>query len=279
MPARVALALQADGWYVRSAITWCKSATMPESVQDRPTSATEQIYLLAKRERYYFDSVAIAEPTVSLTPSGNGYRRPERLSFADDDDSRESDLPWQPTTTRNSRNYWLLGPEPFAEAHFATFPTEIPRRAILAGTSERGCCPRCGAPWVRVVEREFVPQTDVSPEKLASRTKALMAQTQDADQRYVAQASWNGTPRGSYRVRTAAWRPSCACPDHEPIPCTVLDPCGGSGTTGLVADQLGRHAILCELNADYGDMARRRIQNAAPLFTNTTLETIKTKKE
>jgi hypothetical protein len=55
--------------------------------------------------------------------------------------------------TRNQRNFWLLGPEPYAEAHFATFPTEIPRRAILAGTSAHGACPTCGAPWERVVER------------------------------------------------------------------------------------------------------------------------------
>ena len=61
MPARLALALQADGWWVRSAIVWAKPNPMPESVTDRPTSAYEMVYLLTKSERYYYDADAVRE--------------------------------------------------------------------------------------------------------------------------------------------------------------------------------------------------------------------------
>ena len=67
---------------------------------------------------------------------------------------------------------------------------------------------------------------------------------------------------GGTSCETTGWRPTCACDAGEPVPCTVLDPFGGSGTTGLVADQLGRNAILVELNPHYAEMARRRIDGA-----------------
>lgn len=134
VPWRVAFALQADGWILRSAITWCKRSPMPEPVTDRPTSATEQIFLFAKRARYYYNAVAAAEPAVSTAPSGNGYARAEQLTKGGPGQAH----PWQPTETRNARNYWLLSSEPYPDAHFAVFPTEIPRRAILAGSPEGG---------------------------------------------------------------------------------------------------------------------------------------------
>ena len=140
------------GWWLRSAVTWCKRAPMPESVEDRPTSATEQIFMLSKSAAYFYDRFGFTEPSVADHPSGNGYRRDEQLSRG----GPGQDASWQPQATRNMRNYWVLGPEPYPAAHFAVFPSEIPRRAILLGTSERGVCAACGAPWGRVVERASV---------------------------------------------------------------------------------------------------------------------------
>jgi hypothetical protein len=138
----------------------------------------------------------------------------------------------------------------FPEAHFATFPTEIPRRAILAGTSERGCCPACGAPWERVTERQFVKH----PNGLGNGTETKDLQTH---QRGTTSSFRTG---GSNVAHTTGWRQTCACPPADPIPCTVLDPFGGSGTTVAVAVGLGRHGIGIELNQDYIILAEKRIR-------------------
>lgn len=226
IPWMVAFALRADGWYLRSEITWCKRAPMPESVTDRPTSATEKLFLLAKSPRYFYDHIAIRQPSVSDHPSGNGFRRDERLSYANGDGtSRGQDEPWQPTATRNLWNYWLLGPEPSSIAHFATFPTKLVEPCILAGTSERGCCPECGKPWERVLGGYY--------------------------QEYL-----------SAPQETVGWQPSCKH-DHEPIPCTVLDCFGGAGTTALVSRQLNRKSVYIDLNPEYADMAIRRLEGQA----------------
>jgi hypothetical protein len=155
---------------------------------------------------------------------------------------------------RNQRDVWTLSPEPYPEAHFATFPTEIPRRAILAGTSARGVCPVCGAPWVRVVEREFVPQADI---KDAGNLAKAGKKGVDASN------GWGETPRGATAVTTTGWRPTC---DHdaEPAPAVVLDPFMGSGTTLAVARSLGRDGVGIELNPDYVELARRRIYAETP---------------
>lgn len=135
VPARAALALQADGWYLRSDITWVKPNPMPESVTDRPTSAHEHVFMFSKSERYFYDSSAIAEPSVSDHKSGNGFKRDSRLSYQDDNGPRGNDEQWDKLGgTRNARNVWTITPQPFKEAHFATFPPALAERCILAGS-------------------------------------------------------------------------------------------------------------------------------------------------
>ncbi len=97
IPARLAIALQEDGWYLRSDIVWAKPAPMPESVEDRPTRSHEFIYLLTKSEKYWYDHEAIKEETVCGHPSGNGYKRDSRLTYQDGDGPRGSDEPWRPS--------------------------------------------------------------------------------------------------------------------------------------------------------------------------------------
>lgn len=135
IPWILAFALRADGWYLRSEIIWHKPNCMPESVTDRPTSAHEHVFLLAKSERYYYDAQAIAEPSVSMHPSGNGFKRDARLSYLNPNGtSRGNENQWQVTSTRNKRNVWTVNTHPYAEAHFATMPPKLIEPCILAGS-------------------------------------------------------------------------------------------------------------------------------------------------
>ncbi|MCY3542447.1 MAG: site-specific DNA-methyltransferase [Chloroflexi bacterium] len=99
LPWRVAFALQEDGWILRSNITWVKKAPMPESVKNRPSNATEEVFLFSKTARYYYDNQAVREETGA-----------------------------------NLRNYWVLGPDASGKPHPATFPRELSRRCILLGS-------------------------------------------------------------------------------------------------------------------------------------------------
>jgi DNA modification methylase len=275
IPARVALALQADGWYLRGEITWAKKAPMPESVTDRPTAATERIYLLAKEERYFYDNVAVMEPHKKEHLSRYGYAFwPEGTKEASGNGrpgnaANTSGMKLPNPAGRNQRNFWLLSPEPLSLPHYAAYPSEIPRRAILAGTSERGCCPKCGAGWKRIMEREsgkIGPATDHYINRVPrpddrSYTRATYANTQ------VFRNSISLAPNGS-GGQTTAWRPSCSCGVDSTSPAVVLDPFGGSGTTAIAADRLGRDCILIELNPEYVKMAEQRIRNDAGMFAS-----------
>lgn len=158
LPWRVAFALQESGWILRSHITWIKKAAMPESVRDRPTNATEELFLFAKNPTYFYDAQALREASGA-----------------------------------NLRNYWMLGPDAGKASHSAngtqhpaTFPRELARHCILLGS-------RAGD--------------------------------------------------------------------------MVLDPFGGSGTTALAAQELGRDCVLIDINPDYSQLSRERlasVQSALP---------------
>jgi site-specific DNA-methyltransferase (adenine-specific) len=185
IPARVAIALSENGWYLRSEIIWHKPNPMPESVKDRPTSAHEKIYLFSKNKKYYYDSEAIREeaktkPTVR-NKSAEGYQAdyPNGKRFSEGERTYGNGY-------ANKRNVWTVTTKPFKGAHFAVFPTDLIEPCIKAG------CPKGG---------------------------------------------------------------------------TVLDPFGGSGTTGFVANSLDRNAILIELNEEYVEIAKKRIGGNNPLFS------------
>lgn len=182
MPARVALALQADGWYVRSDVIWAKPNPMPESVKDRPTRSHEHIYLLSKSADYYYDADAIAEPFVGKNDhdrTGGIYAAPGQPEHNGRADGSRGTYR---AVGRNRRDVWTITPKPYKGAHFAVFPPELPRFCILAGS-------RIG---------------DV-----------------------------------------------------------VLDPFSGSGTTGAVAERLGRKFVGIDLNEEYRELAERRIAEGA----------------
>lgn len=264
MPARLALALQADGWWVRSDIIWHKPNPMPESCTDRPTSAHEHVFLLSKRARYYYDADAVREEAeygasvdrdgASCGPfrptSGGGFRGGTRAhSYGG---------------SRNLRNVWTIPTAPFSDAHFATFPPALVERCIRAGTSERGCCAACGAPWCRMVERGDLVPTRKQHDK---RAYGVVVDEPDANDAGRNRARDGHRANMAFETTTTGWAPSCAC-EADVVPCTVLDPFVGSGTTALVADRLQRHAIGIDLSIDYAAMAQRRLEDDCPLFTS-----------
>lgn len=242
LPWRVALALQADGWCLRQDLIWAKPSPMPESVGDRCTKAHEYLFLLSKRPHYYFDAVAIEEPAAAGHRGSNfhtgktaGHQR------------RVTDVPRDTDSkTRNRRSVWTIATKPYPGAHFATFPPELVEPCILAGTSAEGCCPFCGSPWERVTEREQL--TRDRPNAFTKRTGA--AGTGNSCANTVAGVA----------VTTLGWQPTCECPDHAPIPCTVIDPFMGSGTTAEVAQNAGRRAVGIELNPDYCQLIADRFR-------------------
>jgi site-specific DNA-methyltransferase (adenine-specific) len=255
MPWRLAFALQADGWFLRSDIIWAKPNPMPESVTDRPTKAHEFIFLLSKQARYFYDGEAIREdvngtahkrqamngapPSMAFKMQPAGMRNRNNPSFQ----SYMRDLP--PDAGRNARSVWTIPSAPYPDAHFATFPPELARRCIVAGTSAKGCCAVCGAPWERDVATTYTPSN-----------RGLPGGIGDA-RRNPATRSDLVSVRLDKHTETVGWSPTCTH-DALSVPCTVLDPFAGSGTVGEVAEQNGRDAVLIELSPTYGDLIRER---------------------
>lgn len=137
VPHRVAIALQDAGWYVRSDIVWAKGNPMPESVADRPTRAHEYIFLLTKRDRYFYDADAIREK--HITSSNVRNKRQETWGHqAQLTPTGEGEREWNHPLGRNARSVWQINTTPFTAAHFACFPPELARRCILAGCPEGG---------------------------------------------------------------------------------------------------------------------------------------------
>ena len=238
IPWRVAFALQADGWYLRQDIIWHKPNPMPGSVTDRCTKAHEYVFLLSKRPTYYCDMEAIKEPAAWERWGDQTVKKEQQGTASWITDNATEDIV---RDSRNKRSVWTVATQPFAAAHFATFPPALITPCILAGCPDR-VCPKCGAPWERVVEH--TPMEFRQSERGATKRAAGLATT------------LNGTCTKPATHTTTGFKPTC---DHgkEPIPGTVLDPFMGSGTTAQVARSLGRKAIGFELNAEYIEIAAK----------------------
>jgi len=156
IPWRVAFALQADGWYLRSDIIWAKPNPMPESVTDRPTKAHEYLFLLTKSERYFWDQEAVREDEQC------GRMRGPAKHPCDDTNGNEGLSRRESTGGRNLRTVWSIPTQPYAEAHFATFPEKLVEPCVKAGSGAGDLVldPFCGSGTVGVVAlqlgREFI---------------------------------------------------------------------------------------------------------------------------
>lgn len=267
IPWLVAFALRDRGWYLRSDIIWAKSNPMPESIQDRPTKSHEYLFLFAKSEDYYYDAHPIREGV-----TGNSHARGKGVhpKSAPTRGRIRANASFSAAVTglvssRNRRSVWALPTQPFPGAHFATFPTRLVEPCILAGTSEHGCCSICGAPFRRLVERgaELIDQ------------KIVGGCNRDGQYHGKAKKAYDGTGaqdpsavkarilEGMRERITVGWKPGCRHTLRTIEPCTVLDPFAGSGTTGVVAQKLGRSFIGIELNPDYVQMAQSRAEASA----------------
>jgi DNA modification methylase len=186
IPWRVAFALQADGWYLRSDIIWSKPNPMPESVMDRPTKAHEYVFLLSKKAKYYYDADAVREPHKTFEQESKrsnfndvvhyDEKAPDQVGKSRTGRSRNEDFN---PNGRNRRTVWEIATQPTPEAHFATFPEALVEPCIKAGSKQGD---------------------------------------------------------------------------------TILDPFGGSGTTGLVARNLKRDCILIELNPAYVKLMKKKLR-------------------
>jgi len=294
VPQRLVIAFQDDGWIVRSDIILTKNAPMPGSQRDRPTTAYEHLLMLTRQPHYWFDLDAVREPHKRLWDETNGGSWAHAVR--EDHPSGSSALShrggyplpnpggrtphdWMPWEHRGSDYAHCLGCDayyagrhqvnriPLVEGddgrklrkcpscgeadqwadHYAAFPEFIPRFAINAACPDK-TCPECGAGWVREVEKT----SDVG------RPRGI-----DPSQ-YRA----HGGPQQGRIItsrHTIGWRPGCDHPHDEAdtVPGTVLDPFVGSGTTLLVAREMGRNAIGLELSESYVRLAERRLGLAA----------------
>lgn len=233
IPNRLAIALQEDGWWVRSEIIWHKPNPMPESIRDRPTTSHEKVFLLTKAERYFYNQEAVLQPAspntharlaqnvqdqIGSTRANGGAKtngNMKAVSRKQDGHSRRhdgfNDRYFGKDRKLASEGQGIKNNDSF-DAAMAIMPTMVNLRNVWS------------IPTLGFKEAHFA----TFPPELVER--CLLA----------------GCPAGGL----------------------VLDPFGGAGTTGLVADRLARDAILIELNPEYAEMARRRIHGDAPLFVD-----------
>ncbi len=138
IPARVAMALQDDGWIIRNDIIWAKPNGMPESVADRLSTKHEHVFMLAKSRRYWFDLDPIREPHVA-PPQGGLFKRGEDSYVTRATGTKQGK--WDGEYSANGRNpgdVWSIPTQPFPGAHFATMPSALAERCILAGCKPGG---------------------------------------------------------------------------------------------------------------------------------------------
>ena len=241
------------------------SNPMPESVTDRPTSSHEKVFLMTKKPRYFYDADAVRvtfSDKTNVKRSG-GTIAPSIKGVDGEFDNRESfERKALTSSGANLRNVWKIATHSFPGAHFATFPPALAKRCILAGTSAAGVCAGCGAPWVRQVEKKLVVESH-----RVSRREALLQSGYYNGKDRNNQGSNRGEDghlaSGRYDVTTTGWLPSCTC-DAGRVPATVFDPFGGSGTVGIVAEELGRRSVITEISPEYCRMARERIDKQQP---------------
>ena len=229
VPWRLVFALKADGWFFVQENIWHKLNPRPEPAPNRCVVSHEPIFMFAKSQDYFFDNLAVEENAISFATSKY--------------------------ETRNKRSVWSMPTQHFEGEHFASFPTKLAETPILAGTSAHGHCPKCGKGWQQVIEKEK-----------RNYTRHTMTRYQVYKLKFKGGGD-QGKYLGPRKREVKGWEPTCKCEAGDPVPGIVLDPFAGSGTVGVVAWKHHRHSVLIELNADYVEMARKRLAGLGPLFS------------
>ena len=316
VPARVAIALQEDGWWVRSEIIWGKPNPMPESVTSRPSKAHEHIWMLTKSGRHYYNNGEGQVAEAALTTKQRevdrrsilaGKTRPYKYGRNPGYDALREQAARPSiadTTADRARNdVYTFGRKANPDRKDGGNPYK-PKTVGPNGYARRGREPRDGARLpvapstkgkaelhARLTDEERAARADPSPKDYRTVSGAVASQA-DRLAGAVKQARMGRRLRNYEDAPLEVWRFSPAqfkdahfatfpptlverclaigCPEGG----TVLDPFGGAGTTGLVADQLGYDAILCELNEAYADLSVSRIEASAPLTAQVTKEVV-----
>lgn len=254
-PWRLALALQADGWWLRCDVIWSKKNPMPESTKDRPTKAHEYVFLLSKSETYYYDWQAIAEPASEDTHARYARGRSDSHKHA-----QATLVPGnKPQTIAQSFAHmrkpvagWATGEGDHSAIGHAA-PDEDRQTKLLPTASQK----------YRDDPVAHRTKTGLAAaERKARPRKTVEVDPENRNKRSVWTISTEPFPEAHFATFPTKLIEPCilaGCPEGG----TVLDPFGGSGTTGLVADRLGRNAVLCELNPDYIAIGERRLAGDA----------------
>ena len=217
IPHMLAFALRADGWYFRDEVIWHKPNPMPSSTTDRTTAAHEFVFMFSKSARYYYDGLAIAEKSTTFGRQGTNGPSPKVQAHRSTGGGYPATDAYS-YETRNKRSVWRISTRPYKGSHYATYPPALVAPCILAGTSAKGCCPACGSPWTRVVERKRVATRPGTDTKIAEpgenkQDQAGNRQYTGFNARYkAAKEVGNRDPqRHVTSTETTGWRPSCGC--------------------------------------------------------------------
>ena len=281
IPWRLALALQADGWLLRSALPWVSRSKMPESTEDRPASGLEYVFVFAKGIDYYWDVEAVRvaylnQDAVHKELQRQKKRRDNKSGLKTGNDYVNHSAKWSGGKDindyhgRNFRNsdLWFQSIKPphgltglddevvgldvtaatYNGDHYAAYPLALVKPFILAATSQKGCCPRCGACWRRVIEKERTATRPGKDSKVGKGSKGEVVGNRDP-QRHVTS------------TKTVGWEPGCQCNAGAPVSSTVLDPFGGVMTTCLAAQRLGRRFMAVELSEEYVAAGLKRLRS------------------
>ncbi len=205
MPWRLALAMEDDGWTLRQEIIWRKTTAMPDgSAHNRCVKAHEQVFMFTKKKGYFFDADAIRNETGSLR-----------------------------------RSVWDIANPGFKGAHYAVYPEKLVDMCVSAGTSEQGCCSRCGVQYKRITRK-------------VGGSRVESEDVNDRDRSYDwSRNGMTGTLDGAQpEIETVGWETGCEC-GADSSPSLVLDPFSGSGTTAAVCIKRGRRCVGIELSTEY----------------------------
>ena len=205
---------ETPGWWIRSEIIWHKPNPMPESVTDRPTSAHEKLFLLSKSARYFYDAEAVSESATCDRTRGPALH-PDPVSTNGNAGLSRRDS----GGARNLRNVWKISTHSFSEAHFATFPPKLVEPCIKAGTSEKGVCGECGAPWARVVERKVGYSKECPKTKSGHEARGGVGVP-------VGTVGKSGSGRTDPVITTVGWQPATAnaTPKLSRLHASILSP-------------------------------------------------------
>jgi len=250
VPQKFAIRCQEAGWIVRSEIIWHKLNPMPESCRDRPTKAHEQVWMLTKQGKYFWDQEGVKEKNTSFAGNRKYFRGYGDYTTQSENQAKKglkrggNKIPGNDgmPRKRNIRSVWTLATEPTPEAHFATWPSRLAEKMIRAGSSPRAC-EICGAPWERIIKYK------------ANYEKREMAHQPGNTPTKVDSTGWRPPT-----IQKLGWRSTCGCDGKGTGKCVIADIFAGVGTTVLVAEKLGRIGIGIDLSAEYlWNIAKKKI--------------------